>query len=135
VVQKEVLDKVESDRVEVFVVWVPMLDNDTREAALKSMSLIGDKRVRHFWDPAKKNAMAFGKMIQGAFSKTYKVPKGDHAAWDVYLVFDTKRKWQDAVPVPEFWMHQLRGVDEKLTLDGSNLRESVVKLLNAKEAK
>lgn len=134
-VQENVLDKVGGDRFKVFVVWVPMLADDSREAALEATTVIGDKRVSHFWDPGKTSALAFGKMIQAAFSKTYKVPKGDLAAWDVYLVFDAKTKWRDAVPVPEFWMHQLRAVDEKLVLDGDKIRKSVVKLLEAKESK
>jgi hypothetical protein len=135
VVQEKVLEKVGGDRFKVLVVWVPMLADDSREAALKATTVFGDKRVSHFWDPNKKSALTFGKMMQAAFSKTYKVPKGDDAAWDVYLVFDAKTKWRDAVPVPEFWMHQLRGVDEKLLLDGEKVRESVVKLLKEKESK
>lgn len=126
-VQKDVLDKVAGDRVAAFVVWVPMLDDDSRDAAVKATKLLGDRRARHFWDPDKKAAHAFAKMLQAAFGEANKLPKGEHPAWDVYLVFDRPAVWKEKPPVPVFWMHQLQGIDERIRLDGARLRDAVEK--------
>jgi hypothetical protein len=135
VVQEKVLDKIDSDKLQVFVIWLPMVEGDSRTIALKSTKLISDKRARHFWDPDKKAALAFAQMLQSSFPKAIELPKGEYPAWDVYLVYDVSTKWKDAVPVPSDWMHQLGGVDPARRLDGDKLRGSVLKLLKAKAVK
>jgi hypothetical protein len=127
VVQKDVLDKVPGERVAAFVVWVPMLEDDSRDAAVKATKLLGDRRARHFWDPDKKVAHVFAKMLQSTFGEANKLPKIEYPAWDVYLVFDRAAAWKEKPPVPVFWMHQLRGIDESIRLDGPRLREAVKK--------
>jgi len=135
VVQEKVLDKIDSDKLQVFVIWLPMVEGDSRTIARKSTKLIRDKRARHFWDPDRKAALAFAQMLQAAFPKAIELPKGEYPAWDVYLVYDVSTRWKDAVPVPSDWMHQLGGVDPTRRLDGDKLRKSVLKLLKAKPVK
>ena len=133
-VQEKVLDKIDSDELQVFVVWLPMVEGDCRTIALKSTKRISDKRARHFWDPDKRAALGFAAMLQSAFPKAIELPKGEYAAWDVYLVYDVRTKWKDVVPVPSDWMHQLGGVDPTRLLDGDKLRESVLKSLKSVSA-
>jgi len=124
VVQEEVLNKVESPKLQAFVVWTPRYLGDSRAKALASMKLVSDKRARHFWD---------GEGWLGKhYGKTLKLPGNRIFAWDVYLVFDGQAKWEKTPPVPTEWMHQLGGLDQR-SLDGDKLREAVRNLM--KEAK
>jgi hypothetical protein len=125
VAQSDVLEKVPSDRLAVFVVWLPMLPGDSREAATRAKALVGDKRARHFWDPDRKASRAFGQTLFPEAGKTSKQSKVNRPAWDVYMVFGPTATWKDAAPTPAFWMHQLGGLDRKLWLDGGRLRGAV----------
>ena len=127
-VQEKVLDRIDGDKLQVFVVWLPMVEGDSRTIAAKSMKLISDRRAHHFWDADKKAALACAEMLQSAFPKAIELPKGKYAAWDVYLVYEIGTRWNGAVPVPSDWMHQLPNVDRTRLLDGDKLRESVRKL-------
>ena len=117
--QREILDTVKDERISVFVVWTPVLREDDRRAAVKSIANITDERVQHFWDPDKNLGLALGKSVT--------LPRGRKLAWDVYFVFDSKSEWGDEPPVPALWMHQL-GNDDK-TLDGGRLCVAIDKLL------
>ena len=33
-------------------------------------------------------------------------------AWDVYLLYGPSAKWEQELPPPDYWMHQLRRRDE-----------------------
>jgi hypothetical protein len=125
VVQEKVLSKVKNNRLKVFVIWLPMVGGDSREAALHARGLIGDRRASHFWDPRREMATAFGKLIGQSEGRRPRL------AWDFYVVFDTSVKWKAAVPVPVDWMHQLDGVDPRRRLDGDKLRASVLNVLKA----
>jgi hypothetical protein len=124
-VQQEVLSKVKSKRLKVFVVWLPMLEGDSRGVALKATGLIDDGRASHFWDSRGEMATVFGKLIGQREGMRARL------AWDFYAVFDGSTKWNNSVPVPADWMHQLPGVDPNRRLDGHKLRDSVLKVLRA----
>jgi len=116
VVQKKVLDKIQDDRLSVFVVWLPRFPGDGREVAEKARSIVPDRRARHFWDGAGSLGRSFGKIVD--------LPEDRDFAWDVYFVFDPEAKWGDGPPVPDFWMHQL-GMETQNRLDGKQLQEAV----------
>jgi hypothetical protein len=125
VAQSEVLGKVPSDRVAAFVVWLPMLPGDSREAAARATALVGDKRARHFWDPDRNASRAFAKTLFADLGEANKPPKADRTAWDVYVVFGPTATWKDSAPAAAFWMHQLGGLDRELWLDGERLHRAV----------
>ena len=53
--------------------------------------------VRHFHDPGKQ----VGKIIAQSLGAQGKV------AWDIYLFYPKRIKWDDSPPPPAMWAHQL----------------------------
>jgi hypothetical protein len=124
-VQEKVLEKINSEKLTVFVVWLPFVDGDSREMAAKEQKVLTDKRAKHFWDSRSEIGKAFAEHI--------KLPKGEKlsVAWDYYALFEGGAKWKDAPPAPAEWMHQLAGIVPERQLDGDKLREAVEKLLKS----
>jgi hypothetical protein len=98
----------------VFCVWFPMLGGDDEAASRKTSRLLPDARVRHFWS----GDQELGK----AFQKAMDIPR---VAWDVYLVYPPGVRWEGDAPVPDSWMHQLRGLPAETMLDGARLADMV----------
>jgi len=123
VVQNEILSKIQSDKLKVYVVWTPVLNSDNRDSAIASTKNIYDPRVTHFWDADQ----SLGKL----YGKTLELPNDGDLAWDIYFSFDKDVDWDKQPPPPTAWMHQL-GMDER-HLDGDKLRESIRTLLGISE--
>jgi hypothetical protein len=125
VVQEKVLKKIDSEKLTVFVVWLPFVDGDSREKAAQAMKVLTDKRAQHFWDSRSEIGKAFAEHI--------KLPKGEKlsVAWDYYALFEGGAKWKDVPPAPAEWMHQLTDIVPERQLDGDSFREAVEKLLNS----
>ena len=100
------------ERLEGYIVWVPMLHADNADAARSHEQAITDARL-HFWFDADKAAANTWSSYIGYPGTT----------WDVYAVFDGAATWdQDAPPVPRIWMHQLNTTgatraEDRLDLD------------------
>lgn len=87
----------ENDSPQGLVVWIPILPEDSQQAAEAEASDFTDTRISHFWD-ADRN-------LAGAFASTLGL---QCPAWDVYLLFDAGSEWiGDDAPQPSFWMAQL----------------------------
>ena len=127
-IEKQVLETIPSDRLAVYVVWIPVL-NFQDQATLqrngqKESSRVSDHRAIHFIDP------------QGFLGKAYSPVLGVpyHApAWDVYLAFGSDVRWSDHVPSPTDWMMQGDFAPSHI-LNGHKLAEQVQKLLTAATA-
>jgi hypothetical protein len=104
-----------SKKLRAYLVWVPMVDGDSAEAARLEASLYPDSRISHYWDPDGKLAAELGPRLG----------LGERKAWDVYLVFERRAKWGS---LPSLWMHQLDGV-KATWLDSVKLRGKVEELL------
>lgn len=115
-VAENVLSKVDDKNLEVYVVWMPVLAVDDREAALRARAIVDDDRVRHFWDLDQSLGRAYGRSIE--------LPRGGDLAWDMYLVFNPNARWGSALPIPSVWNHQL-GFDSRHLGDGSAIREAI----------
>ena len=90
------------------------------------MKRLPDERISHYWD-------AQGELVEKyrPILPTKMVDSNDYArAWDVYLLFGPETEWKDEPPTPNFWMHQLWGVDPKNKFDGGTLATEVKRLLN-----
>lgn len=123
VVQEKALEQIESDKLKIYVVWLPRFPGDSRQVAEKAVALVSDKRARHFWDGAGSLGTRYGSIVD--------LPGEQDFAWDVYFSFGPKTRWSDeAPPTPDFWMHQL-GPDtkERPRLNGEKLRKAVAALL------
>ncbi len=84
------------------------------------MKRLPDSRVVFYWD-------ARGELTKG-YSRVLQLGEG-RPAWDVYLVFDRAAEWKAEPPIPNYWMHQLRGVSAERRLVGETLATDLKKLL------
>jgi hypothetical protein len=97
---------------------------DTREAA-KEASLIfaGEDRVVQYFDGDKH----FGRRLAGSLGA------GDlQVAWDIYLLYDEEAIWDDLMPTPMEWVHQLQShswADPKRLFAGSALSNRLQEIL------
>ena len=88
----------------------------------EAMKRLPDSRVSFFWDGK-------SELVEG-YARAMKFPSGSRA-WDMYLLFKGDAEWKGDLPLPAFWMHQLRGQSEGLLLDGQKLVVETEKLLQA----
>ena len=79
------------------IVWIPILENDSFDAAVPSVKALSDDRIQHYYDSHK----TLGKTIAASVGWPGKV------AWDIYLFYGPTVMWADSPPKPEYWMHQL----------------------------
>jgi hypothetical protein len=120
-----VVSKFSSDKLAVYVVWVPLLnlqDSATlqRHAHQYAGLIPPGPRVTHYSDPEAYSGKQYGSILR--------VPYGS-PAWDIYLAFGADAKWGDSAPTPAYWEHQLGGLDSTRYLDGPRFGEEVRKLL------
>jgi hypothetical protein len=116
-VEQKLLERFDPPNLKVFVVWFPLLKQDSREAAQAAMSYFPDPRVTQYWLPSWKLANLYGGILEFPKDYRYKV------AVDVYMVFDHQAQWGADFPRPVAWMHRL-GDDERF-LDAEKLRTTV----------
>lgn len=121
--QKEVLDRVRSDSLAVYVVWERILGSDREDAARRATALVPDRRARHYWT----NELGVGEAFQNA------VPLVDESAWDVYLLYSPGTEWTEAgAPPPSYYMHQLGGrLPRARLLNGRTLAGKTAEALRA----
>lgn len=81
------------------IVWIPILDSDSLEAAIPSIQVLCDKRIQHFYD----QDQIVGREVANS------VGWAGNVAWDIYLFFEPNVDWSDEPPKPIYWMHQLTG--------------------------
>jgi hypothetical protein len=121
VVQNEILDEIKDENLRVHVVWTPVLEDDDRNASLESRNLIPDRRALHYWDEDLDLGLAYGRTVE--------LPPGRDLAWDIYFVFDQGTKWEQVLPTPVEFSHQL-GRGPRYLGDGSRLRDLVREALD-----
>jgi hypothetical protein len=119
-VQKQ-LDRIQSDKVKVFVVWIKRFFGDSRNAAREAMALVPDRRARHFWEGSGQLSKRYAGIVE--------LPHKRNFAWDVYFVFGPKAEWTESPPTPDFWMHQLGGPETGNLLDGNRFRDAIARRL------
>ena len=89
------------------------------------MERLPDARITHYWDGEDKLVEDYKPILP-----TKRVDSSEYArAWDVYLLFPPDVEWKEQPPKPNYWMHQLWGVDPKNKLDAEALAKEVNKLL------
>jgi len=97
-------------------VYVPILGGDDEASVPSAMKRLPDSRVVFYWD-------ARGDLTK-SYSLVLQLGEG-RPAWDVYLVFDRTAEWKAEPPVPNYWMHQLRGLPSERRLDGDQLAKEI----------
>lgn len=97
----------------MFVVWSSQLGAKERNVA-DATRLIADHRARHYWDPARLVGQAVTRRLQLMFGRAV---TGEPAAWDVWLLFDRRARWDSLPPVPAWWEHQTNMLPPERHLD------------------
>ena len=85
--------------IHVALAWIHMLPLDNAITAGCLARTIRDPRVHHFDDPQKRAGAAVATSL-GATGKV---------AWDIYLFYPPGSRWQNGLPAPAAWAHQLQG--------------------------
>ncbi len=120
VLERHLMRRIDDSRLRVYVVWGPMLGDETREAARKATSRLTDPRAIHLWDPDTglnlRVAQALGQEPEGP-------------AWDVFILLPPGAEWRNGPPPGADYMHLWRGYPEERRLDADALAEKVRALL------
>ena len=125
--KQQVLDARPDSELEVYVVWLPVLSRLSLEglqgpAQAAARKRLADARVLNFLDPELRLGQPYGRVLGLA---------GDEPAWDVYLVFERGVRWDERLPAPTAWMHQLGEAPWSKRLDARKLAEVVESLQRA----
>jgi mercuric ion transport protein len=99
-VQKSVIEKMADKNISVIIVWTNMLETDNQEHAYKAASMFKDGKIVQFFDAENK----FGDMVAKRLN-----PKGEKA-WDIYLFYDKETEWNQTIPRPFDYAHQLNNL-------------------------
>jgi len=83
--------------VRALIAWIPMLEGDERADLPSLIAELADERIHWFHDPQ--------RLAGSAIARTLGAP--GHVAWDTYLVYDKRARWEQSLPPPHAWMHQL----------------------------
>jgi len=83
VVLENVLNEIDDEELEVYVVWIPVLAGDSlAEAEKAALTEVADDRVTHFWDGKQNLGRAYGKALempngrQRPASGSHRLPNG-----------------------------------------------------------
>ncbi len=96
-VHENVFEKFPAADVSASIIWIPILKEDTIDAAIPSVKFLSDRRIQHFYD----NKKMIGKAIADSVGWTGRV------AWDIYLFYEPFAEWKETPPKPICWMHQV----------------------------
>jgi len=110
-VREQLLDRLRDTDLRVYVVWMPIMSADSRDAARRASAGMPGDRTVVFWDRRRWLGEALGATLQLPPDALATSP--DHGiAWDVYLLYDRDQRWDGQPPAPAFWMQRLEGARE-----------------------
>jgi hypothetical protein len=118
---QEVMKEIQEKELRIYIVWLPALRTDNRAAALERSEEFTDPRLRQYWDGEQTTGISWNGIL-----------KTGQLAWDVYMIFARGRKWGKDPPMPDFWMHQLRGIESAPRLDRYKFASKVMDLIQKK---
>jgi hypothetical protein len=96
-VLKSVIEFSPDADIRIAIVWINKLPADSRKAAEKTARTFNDPRICQFYDPQQLSGRAVADSLgwQG------------RVAWDIYLFYTAGSQWNETLPLPFDWMHQL----------------------------
>jgi copper chaperone CopZ len=120
-VREALLGDAAAPRLQVFVVWAPMLSSDDEAAARSSSALVKHARVRQYYDAGRLAGTAFRRQVFPKAVETMRasLPAGHFLAapfaardpeqpeWDIYLFFGPQAAWGAQAPRPERFLRQV----------------------------
>jgi len=121
-----VLSLPRAEAFRLYILWLPVLETDIPQAAERVQGrLPADDRLEHFWDHDLMLSRAYHQVLQLG-----QRPRRHRVAWDIFLLYGAGIVWNEAPPVPEFWMHQLF-LEDVPKLDATVLRRQLEQRLHA----
>jgi hypothetical protein len=123
-VARHLREQLSDPGLSVYIVWEQLGAHDTLEAATQVAALLADERIHNFWSPDRFASNAFQAPV--GIQRT--------TAWDVFLLFGKGKRWTDAPPAFDRFMHNQK-LHEELPkdrlLNADRLAEEVKALLAA----
>lgn len=98
-VREDVVSAFREAGVPVSLVWIPMLSGDSLAAIEHAAADFSRGGLRQFADPERTVGRLVADSLGGAGS----------IAWDSYLFYGPDARWDDELPEPTEWVHQLGG--------------------------
>ena len=118
-IQESILEAYPDTDISVHVVWLPMLGSDNEAAAKDSSQMYDDSRVHQYYDPDRSAGWAYTHDVFPDMSDEMHAalpadhvlrredgPRGNGAAWDIYMLYEPGIEWTDSVPAPTSWVMQ-----------------------------
>jgi hypothetical protein len=104
--ERHLLEQVQDPALGVYIVWERVSPADTQEIAAQASGLLADPRIHDFWSPEHFTSTAFHDAVGARRT----------LSWDIFLVFGKGKRWADAPPVPDTFMHNQK-MNEELAKD------------------
>jgi len=101
-IKEGILDEYPDKDLVIIVVWVDMYSGDDYASAKRTGRILSDSRVKHFYDSDLEVGTAFAK----AFGAS-RFEARDYPAWDIYMFYSKEIKWEEDIPLPNDYTHQL----------------------------
>lgn len=117
---RKIFDEVDDDDLRMYVVWLPMLSEDSKAVAERISGEAADTRiVCQSWDEDRLTGKAWRDLMDM-----------DGIAWDVYYLYDRDASWDDSEPTPpDYWEHQLSELGSDRFLSYDTFKSHVVDML------
>lgn len=115
----EVLGQVPAADLKVYVVWLPILAHDDKQAATKNAGIFDDPRMTHYWDAVASQGTVWNRRLG--------LPPAQ-LAWTVFIVMPRDATWEDAPSAPAFWSHGLN-IEMGVKYSAVALRQAVEEAL------
>lgn len=102
----------------VLIIWDPVLKSDISAPLTQVLGLLGDRRVKQFWDP---DRVVSADLVRSAstdpahYGFDEALPP-EFVAWDVVAVFAKSAHWEHDLPVPVYYGGPVRD-----SIDGSRI--------------
>lgn len=96
-VHKSVIEQMKNKDISVMIVWTNMLKTDDKENAYKAASMFKDPSIVQYFDAENKVGDLVAQRLNAKGAK----------AWDIYMFFDKDIEWNETIPRPFDYAHQL----------------------------
>ena len=87
---QKVLDGQHDQRIEVFVIWEPVLPTDLASPSTTTLARLSDHRVSQYWDQQRLLSRALGERDRSSL------------VWDYVAVYEPGKLWDQAPPEPSY---------------------------------
>jgi hypothetical protein len=103
---QQVLLEHKEKKLEVFVLWEPVLDSDLGPPSEENKARVSDPRAKQYWDQKllfSNEVMALTNKYPERFSEEHKKEVAKrNLIWDAVLIFKPGARWEEMLPFPDY---------------------------------